>query len=277
MQMVLMDENFDPEGCLVAVDGAKLVGFILGLVRKLPLNFLGLEPEKGWITSMFVNPDYRRQGIGSQLIERCLVFFRSRERKVVWVSPYTPNYFFPGVDLDAYPEGFNFFQKHGFTTEVEVIGMTGSILDVKVPEEVIAAEESLKAEGVTVQFLEPKYTHAFLNFMEKNFPGDWYRAVREKLMIGAEFDELLIVLNKAKEVIGYCQYEGEHFGPFGVSEELRGRKMGSILFYKTMERMRSKDYRHIWVAWTHGDAARFYERNAGMKQNRRHAIMKKEL
>jgi len=272
-----MDPNLDLDGCWVAVDRerAEVAGFVLGLVRRVPLGRVGLQEDTGWISALFVHPEVRRQGIGTRLMTRTLDFFREKKRKEIWFSSYTPNYFAPGVDLDVHPEAVPFFEKHGFVKAAEAIGMAGTILNMEMPAEVNAAEKRLRSEGVTIRFLEPKDAFRFLSFLERNFPGDWTRAAREKLRMGAEPDEFLIVL-KEDEVVGYCQYEGEHFGPFGVCEELRGRKIGSILFYRTVQRMRAKGYQHIWVAWTGGEAKRFYER-AGMRVNRRHAIMKKTL
>jgi hypothetical protein len=40
--------------------------------------------------------------------------------------------------------------------------------------------------------------------------------------------------------------------------------------------MRQKGRKNLWLAWTHGAAQRFYERN-GLAVQRRHAIMKLEL
>src|SRR5262245_16355923 len=104
-RMVLLDANWDPEGCRVGLEGEQVVGFALGLTRREPVDGFGLQPELGWITAFFVAPEYQRHGIGAQLIEALLRFFESRKRRQVLVSPYTPNYFFPGVDIDAYPGG----------------------------------------------------------------------------------------------------------------------------------------------------------------------------
>lgn len=273
MYKVLMDPNLDLDGCLVAVDGGPVVGFVLALVRRVPLGALGLQEDTGWISALFVHPAYRRRGVGGQLMEAALGFLRYRGRRVVWFSSYTPNYFAPGVDLDVHAEAVPFFQRYGFEPSIEVIGMTGSILDLRIPDEVIGCEERLRDEGISVQLLESKYTFAFLSFLETHFPGDWPFVAWMKLIQGAELDEFLTGLHDG-QVVGYAQYEGEHFGPFGVSEALRGKGLGSVLFYRTVQQMKAKGCRHIWVAWTHGQAARFYER-AGMRQNRRHAIMRK--
>jgi len=41
---VLLDPNFHPEGLLVAEEGGELRGFVLSIVRQVPLFLQGLEP-----------------------------------------------------------------------------------------------------------------------------------------------------------------------------------------------------------------------------------------
>src|SRR5437773_1309456 len=191
-QMVLLDASFNPEGCLVLEIGGAPAGFGLGLVRREPLEGVGLQPELGWITAFFIAPEYQRQGFGSRLLDQLLDFFRVRGRRQVLVSPYTPHYFFPGVDVEAYASGHRFFEKHGFQETARVVGMSRRILDFAVPEEIASAEARAVAAGTHVRFFQPEYVPALMRFMESNFPGDWTRALRERLQRGVEWDEILI-------------------------------------------------------------------------------------
>jgi predicted N-acetyltransferase YhbS len=65
----------DRGSCLAAVDGGKLVGFIVGEIR--PWEF-GQEREVGWILVVGVDPDYQGKGIGGILGERLLQHFRAK-------------------------------------------------------------------------------------------------------------------------------------------------------------------------------------------------------
>jgi mycothiol synthase len=65
LQKVLLDPNFDERGCLVAELEDQLVGLILAIVSKVPLDTKPVYRETGYITVFFVDPDHRRQGIGS--------------------------------------------------------------------------------------------------------------------------------------------------------------------------------------------------------------------
>ena len=63
---VLLDENFDRELCLLARTKDRVVGFILGIKRRFPYLERGLEPDRGWISLMFVAIEFRRRGIGTR-------------------------------------------------------------------------------------------------------------------------------------------------------------------------------------------------------------------
>jgi mycothiol synthase len=85
---------------------------------------------------------------------------------------------------------------------------------------------------------------------------------------------LIAVVNGT--VVGYCQWEGEHFGPFGVRADIRGKKIGAKLFVEAVRRIKAADGRTVWFNWADEDAARFYER-FGLHVTRKFAIMKRIL
>ena len=91
---VLLDPNFQPEGLLVAEVDGRLVGFVLSLMRQVPLFLQGLEPERGWITAFGVHPDRRRHGIGRALFAEATARFaaagRPRRRQLTPVGQSLP-------------------------------------------------------------------------------------------------------------------------------------------------------------------------------------------
>lgn len=91
---VLLDENFDRELCLLARTKDRVVGFILGIKRRFPYLERGLEPDRGWISLMFVAKEFRRRGIGTSLvceIEKRLLYLGT---ETITLAAYSPNYFF---------------------------------------------------------------------------------------------------------------------------------------------------------------------------------------
>ena len=68
-KQALFDDNFDPALSWIALDGDKVVGYILATKRKFPYLERGTEPTRGWINVIFVDEEYRRQGIGQKLLD----------------------------------------------------------------------------------------------------------------------------------------------------------------------------------------------------------------
>lgn len=272
--MVTLDPNV-ADGYLVAEEGGQVVGFLLGLVRRVPMEGLGLQEDRGWITAMAVRPDRQRQGIGSRLLAASLDWFRAQGRRLVQVSPYVPNYFMPGPDIDAYPGGVRLLEKYGFARVGEAAAMSVKLYDLRTPPEVRELEARLAAEGVRVEYLTEGRVGALMAFLAQNFPGDWHLLIRSRILRRDPLDEIQVAVH-GDQVVGFSQFEGERFGPFGVAGAYRGKRIGTLLFYKAVERMKGKLRRHLWLAWTGGDAQRFYERQ-GLTVDRRHWLMAKEL
>jgi hypothetical protein len=88
-----------------------------------------------------VHPQHRRQGIGRQLLDAALARLASMGRKRVLISPYTPNYFIPGVDVDAYPEAMAFLQATGWQTTSRPISMRAELTGFRIPDDILELEE----------------------------------------------------------------------------------------------------------------------------------------
>jgi GNAT superfamily N-acetyltransferase len=110
-------------------------------------------------------------------------------------------------------------------------------------------------------------------------PTDWVRVERRnlrKMTEGGFSPEQITVATKDGEIIGYCQFEGSHFGPFGVSDAFQGRGIGTVLLARTLERMKCAGYHDAWVMWTDDIAAKVYGK-FGFHETRRFALLKKKL
>jgi len=272
---ILLDENFDPRGCHVAESGKHVVGVCLALRRRFPYYGLGLEAEKGWITLLFVHPDHRRRGIASGLLDRSEEFLKKNAVRDVLVSPYTPNYIIPGVDVDAYADAHRLLRARGYKGTEKVYSMGRSLLDFRVSEEMTERCASLEAQGISIKPFESHYTVPLLDFLGRDYPGDLFRTALECLRAAPNCDEILIAV-KEDEVVGFSHFEQEHFGPFAVAPSLGGRGIGTCLYYRTAAHMKERGHRNLWLAWTTGHAKDFYHK-MGLKTLRRHEIMSKSL
>ena len=272
---IILDSNFDDGGCFVATAKTEVVGFLLSIRRRYPYFELGLEPGRGWVTVFFVHPDWRHQDIATSLFTRTEQFLANVGVREVYVSDYTPNYFIPGVDLDAYSEAYQFLKSRQYQKVQSVYGMGRSLVDFSIPEIMLKRFHELEQSGYRVEVFSPKHTVKVLEFLREHYPGDLFRTALERLHENPECDEILVALRDG-EVVGFSHFLDERFGPFGIGKEYLGRGLGPMLYYRTVDQMRKKGKRNLWLAWTTGRAKDFYYK-VGLKVMRRHEIMKKLL
>ncbi|MFA6542553.1 MAG: GNAT family N-acetyltransferase [Bacteroidota bacterium] len=272
---IILDPNFDMQGCFVAVARKQVIGFILSIRRRYPYYDLGLEPGKGWITVFFVDPLWRRQSVATELLEHAERFLSGHAVTEVYISDYTPNYFIPGVDVDANAEAHEFLKARGYKKVQSVYGMGRSLVDFTIPAEMDEVTQKLNQAGFSVTVFRPAHTLKLLEFLRKNYPGDLFRVALDRLTEEPECDEILVAL-KDDQVVGFSHFLNERFGPFGIDPEFTGRGLGPLLYYQTVLQMRKKGKHNLWLAWTTGKAKDFYHK-VDLKVHRRHVIMKKNL
>jgi mycothiol synthase len=252
---ILLDANFDPEGAIVATDQeGKVVGFLLAIVRRLPMHGVDLEPENGWISVFFVHPSARRQGIATRMFERAESFMREKGRKQLFFASYAPNYFLPGIDEENYPEGYAFLQKRGYQKLYSPVAMDRSLVGFLYPEEVRELKRIREEEGYRFSNAEDRHLYELIQFANQVFNPDWGRAIREGILQGLPMDQILVA-EKDGKIVGFCLhggYEGipERFGPFGVDPSTQGKGIGKILLTECLFQMRAKGLHGAWFLWT---------------------------
>ena len=280
---VLLDPNFDSSGAILVFDEENLVGYVQCLVRKYPNFYDGLEEDKGWISVLAATSGH----VGKLLLERANKFFEERGRKEVWFSSYTPNYFWSGIDAESYPELHRVLLANGYRDVYQALAMDAELWPNMIhPPNIGQVEEALSKEGILVRELNTKELVALLKFLRENFSADWYRHCIDLLSRGALKEQIIVAVRNGNEVVGYCQFwgnegfhwsaAGEHFGPFGVREDLRGKGIGSVILYRCLQNMKKLGIHRAFFLWSDPEAARLYER-FGFKLTRKFTVMKKVM
>lgn len=280
IKLVLCDENFNPELALLCIEKGEAVGFILGIKRIVPYMERGLEPDRGFISLLFVKKEYQHHGIGTKLVKEVERRLFDKGAKNITIAAYSPNYFFPGVDEEAYPHGVKLLEKLGYKVTGDAVSMHRTLFDYRYPEGIKRKRDELIGKGYSIQPFSYEYSLELLNFLLENFGAGWKRNAYLAILDHVAHDTIKICLDIDKKIVGYCQrgIDGNpaRFGPFGVRKDLRSNGMGSILFHEMLHDMLSKGIYHVYLLWTHGDAQKFYERQ-GMSQYRSYQLMKKNI
>ena len=279
---VLLDPNFDATGALTASDASgETVGFLLALARRRPLEDGPADTDRGWITLFAVAEETRRQGIGTALFDRAEAWLWQRGCQAVWISPYAPNYWTPGVDEAAYPDALAFLHGRGYETLARPLSMEAALsAGWETPGWAKERRNDLERMSIRMARFQPRHAVELTDFLHREFPGDWQRYVRETMLdIVAQrrpADELTLAF-EGETLLGFAQSEGERFGPFGVAASARGRGVGAALLFYALDGMRARGHKTAWFLWTDDATANRLYRSAGFEETRRYAVSRKRL
>lgn len=282
---VLLDENYERDSLLIARVGEQIAGFLVWFVLNKPIEKVGFREDTGFITAFGVAPPFRGHGVGAALLARCEQLLKDRGRSIVVIAPYTPNYFVPGVDKDRYSYAIHFLQEQEFKEYSEALAADALIGTFELTEKVRAKERALATQGITIRHYQREDLAGYLQFQRDHMPGPWVEDARRNLreLAAGRYPEDAIWLaidEKAAGapcIVGFCQHEHEHFGPFGVADEYQNKGIGTVLLARTLYQMRKKGCHSAWVLWTGQRALEGVYTRLGFSLSRRFAIMKKEL
>jgi mycothiol synthase len=277
-RQVLLDPNFHPEGAVSACDEqGQVAGFCLAIARQVPLENAPPDDDRGYITLIGVCPEHQRRGIGGRLLAAAEDYLRGQGRRSVLVSPYAPGYFIPGVDVDAYAGALPFFRKHGYREVYRPLAMEAPLWDLTRSGWL---EHRETGQDVRVEAYRDEDTLPLLEFVRREFPGDWVRVVREvmtRITAGECPRRRLLIACRGREILGFVHHDRERFGPIGVARPERGCGIGHRLMFEALAAIREQGFRTAWFLWSDDNTARRLYEAAGFREIRRFAILRKDL
>lgn len=279
---VLLDPNFDPDGLIVAQDADS--GDALGFVYAVRAGRgIGPDPDGGWITIGCVHPDARRQGIGTELLNRAKSFLAAKGAQWINYAAYPLAYFVPGLDTDAYPEAARLFEKNGFGRLYTAAAMSIDLASYAMPDDVRALRATRLTEGYRFGPATADDLPETLSFASQRLAPDWGEAVRDSVLQHGRIDRVLVARHPDGHMVGFATYGAyrglrERFGPYGVDESCRGTGLGKVLLHDTLTRMRAEGAQSAWFLWTgeESPAGHLYLRS-GFRITRRFDVLRADL
>lgn len=125
-------------------------------------------------------------------------------------------------------------------------------------------EQALKEQGIRIKRAMSADKNRVLEFVRRHFSDGWANECECAL---APTPAKCYIAVQNKKVVGFACYDVaalNFFGPIGVDEAMRGRKVGAALLHRCLHTMREDGYGYAIIGWV-GDAQLFYEREAGAR------------
>jgi len=241
VENVIEDMSKNPELCLAAYKGEKLVGFGLGVIRRRE------DEEMGYIKFLAVHPDYRRKGIAKEIYTQIEKGIAQENISKIRLVESWPNYYMPGID-PFYTEAVAFFERFGYVKVGDAANLICNLesqnFDTK------DEEEKANTKNIEIKRAEKSDTDALMKWTIQNFKA-W------RFEIGNALKNEPISVHIAKldnEIIAFSAHEGNNpglgwFGPVGTTEAARGKGVGGILLKRCLQDMKDAGYKEAIIPW----------------------------
>lgn len=261
------DPSFQPSDLLYVRNGpeGEILGFVLAKIFRDAANHPGERLDKydghGYIAAIAVRPEYRRRGIGRNLLKRAEKYLAEQGATHLYVGE-SFRHFFPGVPVHL-PEAKAFFEKAGYDLTIIEVDLDGP-LDPAAYEPAIAATKKM-----TFRQGQPGEEAALLKFVNRVFPGRWHYDTRLMLQQGGRIEDVTLVIDPQGEIQGFLwsyqpgsqnigpgrfwlhnEPEWGGIGPLGLSKENRGLGAGLGVVAAGMRHLHQQGLKYARIDWT---------------------------
>ncbi len=247
------DPHCGRELVLVAEEQQRLTGFIAGTLRP------HAEGVIGFVKLIAVDPQHRRQRLGSRLLEALELELKQKDCRLVRVFESAPNYLLPGLD-PRYTETVSFFERRGYerfgeTSNMEV-DLHGRSFDTS------AEEAKLREQGFEIRRAMMGDKDDVLALLRQHWAA-WIPEVERTLL---NYPISLHLAWHNHQVVAFSAYDGNNhntgwFGPMGTAPAQRGSGLGGILLKRCLEDIKAQGHRLAIIPWI--GPYRFYAHHCG--------------
>jgi GNAT superfamily N-acetyltransferase len=260
---------YEPDAALVAEADGAIAGFIMGIAN---------QGDTGWVPVFLVHPEHYAGDVGDSLLRQLEGLFSSRGVKRIRVEPLGGELrFFTGIDR-RYQELLAILSRDGFAVaDDSQVDIVKDLTSFEMPAWAAGAKKSLEKQGFTFGFCEPHLRQAYLEFMSTHFGGygGWMIETRKYVEEGGD-PRLRMLAFLSGEIVGFTAYAKEddwYIWSTGVRQDLRGKKVGSVLVFLALEEMKRRSAARMCV---YDCPIEFYKIPEG-EVVRRYVMMAKDL
>ena len=257
-------EGFTAEHSYLAIMDGEIVGFVINKIFSHQIKIAKYE-DTGFISLIYVKRKKRKLGIGSELLNLSLTYFKSLGIKKVHLGSDYQN-FFPGLPKD-FKEELPWFIKRGFISPYETNDLIHHVNNL----EIINYKPFKDNANYQIKFLGKEDIPSMLEFMETNFPGRWLAELLDYLKDDYLGNEYVVAIDEQKRVCGFVRLGDKNtptakiaysltyraafphlggIGPIGVDQNKRHLNIAYNLLVFAIKYLISEETTDIIIDWT---------------------------
>lgn len=275
---LLLNPNFDPRGVFILERDGKITGWTVCFIFRQNLDAWSNMADKLAGAGFIMMPAAFDPGDAELLIRTAEEYLCQQNCRSIrcGIPGYTlfPN----GIAQEVYPMQHEAFVKSNYRIASYSHSMERSLENYVMPDEFKAQLAALAEENIFIKTGDLYDLVPLRKMFEGSSLRNWMHLISRK----AEQDKLdeMIVVRRGEEAIGYCQYnyfgQLERVGPFGITDAMRGKGIGTIMIAKLFEVMHQCSIRRAWFASCAAERINFYQKN-GLQVFRKKSIFSKDL
>ena len=283
---------FKDEANFIALKDEEVVGFGGAIVKP---SDDGNPNAAGYIHTFIVKKEYRRQGIGSKLLELCEEYIKSKGRKysrLLFISPINWPWYIPNTDHHMHPgapairinsDMYIFLYHHKYFVNSIHEGFHLPLSEYELPKSVVKKMEENKERGLYVEMYDPNKHYGVEEFCQKieKTNAGFANAIRNNLKREKPYP--FLCANENGRMVGWTgaiwnEASGRgHFDGIIVDEDIRGAGLGKALFCYLCYQSKLNGAQYMTFFTGLDNPARYIYLSAGFKIAQSFADMKKEL
>jgi ribosomal protein S18 acetylase RimI-like enzyme len=281
---------FKAEGTFVALDGEEVVGFASGMVKDADD---GKENASAYLHTFFVKKEYRRQGIGSQLLEKVETYAKEKGRTSMrfvfvgqinwpWYIPNTDHHMHPGMPCVRINSDFYIFlYHHGYYVNSIHEGFHLPLAQYEMPQSVVKKMEENAQRGLVVEIYDPAKHYGIDEFCEVIQNAGFAASIKNNLK--RDVPRPFLVASNNGKVVGwtgamYVEETGRgHLDGIIVDPNERKAGLGKGLFCNLCKHLKEMGASYMTFFTGLDNPARYIYLGAGFQVAQSFADMKKEL
>lgn len=247
----LLDPNFNEKGFFVAEEAGEVLGYIYAIIRVYPADVGGdLNEDKAYINGIGLK--YEKDvlgGLGMELIRRAEEYIRTWGEREIWVSRYTPNYIYQGINTE-YEDYLTLFRQAGYSEADRSRSISVDLFSYQRPPQIDELKALREKEGFLFTDMKDEYIQPLFRYAQ---PG-WNHRFRRLLNETMDYGKFSLIVYRG-EVVGVNVFGDpysceERFGPFSVDAEFRGLGLGKILLHDCLTKMKERGLHTAWAQST---------------------------